>query len=247
MLPGWQELELAGHPLDLYEPPQRHEHGFCLIYLHGVHLARLVENEVFTRLFQQHGLAVAVPYGGPCWWVDRVCPEFDPELTPEAHVRENVLPWLRERYQLPPRRVGLLGTSMGGQGALRLAFRYPDLFPAVAAIAPAIDFHQRYAEGDPVLQAMYPDQERCRQDTALLHVHPLAWPRHIWFACDPEDHRWWESSDRLHMKLASMGMPHQCDLETSAGGHGWRYYNHMAPRAVEFLVQALEQERLRLA
>ena len=30
---------------------------------------------------------------------------------------------------------------MGGQAALRLAYRHPEKFPIAAAIAPAIDFH----------------------------------------------------------------------------------------------------------
>jgi S-formylglutathione hydrolase FrmB len=37
--------------------------------------------------------------------------------------------------------VGLLGYDMGGQAALRLAYRHPEKFPIAAAIAPAIDFH----------------------------------------------------------------------------------------------------------
>jgi enterochelin esterase-like enzyme len=37
-----------------------------------------------------------------------------------------------------PRRVGVMGISMGGYGALLLAEKYPRLFAAVAAISPAI-------------------------------------------------------------------------------------------------------------
>jgi enterochelin esterase-like enzyme len=37
-----------------------------------------------------------------------------------------------------PRRIGVMGTSMGGYGALLLAERYPRLFAAVAAISPAV-------------------------------------------------------------------------------------------------------------
>ena len=48
------------------------------------------------------------------------------------------------------------------------------------------------------------------------------------------------------MKLYWLGIPHDCDLQTSAGGHGWAYDNHMAPRAVGLLVERLERERLRV-
>jgi len=43
-----------------------------------------------------------------------------------------------------------------------------------------------------------------------------------------------------------LGIPHECDLETTAGGHGFDYYNAMAPRAVSFLVERLEKERRRV-
>jgi enterochelin esterase-like enzyme len=37
-----------------------------------------------------------------------------------------------------PRRIALMGISMGGYGALLLAEKYPDLFGPVAAISPAV-------------------------------------------------------------------------------------------------------------
>jgi S-formylglutathione hydrolase len=135
---------------------------------------------------------------------------------------------------------------MGGQGALRIAYRHPRFFPVVAAISPAIDFQTRYYEGDETIPQMYDDPEAARQDTATLHVHPLNWPRHQFFCCDPADHRWWESADRLRMKLWSLGVPHEVDLVTTGGGHGFEYYNLQAERAVGFLVERLDQERRRV-
>jgi hypothetical protein len=48
------------------------------------------------------------------------------------------------------------------------------------------------------------------------------------------------------MKLSSLGVPFECDLDTQAGGHSFRYASHMAPRAVGFIAERLEQERLRV-
>lgn len=93
---------------------------------------------------------------------------------------------------------------------------------------------------------MYGDPESARQDTALLHVFPLNWPRHQFFCCDSQDYRWFDSVDRLRMKLGSIGIPFESDMETSGGGHGFDYYNAMAARAVSFLANALDRERLRI-
>lgn len=243
---SWSEIDLAGHPADVFEPDRPGPRDLVVLYLHGVHLQRLVDNATFSGLFARHGLRVVSPHAGPSWWVDRICPEFDAARTPERHIVEHVLPWIAERWGVKPPRIALLGTSMGGQGSLRLAFRYPRLFPVVAAIAPAIDFHKRIDDGDPVLSRMYADTEAARQDTATLHVHALNWPRNIWFCCDPIDYRWHDSADKLRMKLFSLGIPHEHDLETSAGGHGFEYYNHMAPAAVQFILGRLTAEERRV-
>jgi S-formylglutathione hydrolase FrmB len=247
-LPGtWTEDAIAGHPCDVYKPPQRHEQGYVVLYLHGVHLGRLIDKQPFIEAFARHGFPVIAPMTQRSWWTDKICPEFDAGVTAERHVLDRVLPWIEERYGAAPPKIGLLGTSMGGQGALRLAYKYPDLFPVVAAIAPAIDYHLRYhEEEEEMLPLMYPDPEAARQDTALLHIHPLNWPRHQFFCCDPMDQKWFEGADRLRMKLWSLGVPFTSDLETVAGGHGYVYYNQMAATAIDFLAEGLEKERRRV-
>jgi S-formylglutathione hydrolase len=140
--------------------------------------------------------------------------------------------------------VGLLGVSMGGQGALRLAFKHPELFPVVAAVAPAIEYHELYGQGHP-LDEMYDSKEQCRQDTAPMHVHPARHPPHVFFCADPED-PWSRGGDRLHEKLSALGVAHEADLTTRAGGHSWAYFDHMAGRAVRFVHAGLGQEGRRL-
>jgi hypothetical protein len=48
------------------------------------------------------------------------------------------------------------------------------------------------------------------------------------------------------MKLSSLGVPFECDLETEGGGHSFKYACHMAARAVGFIAERLEQERRRV-
>ncbi|HMC89242.1 MAG TPA: alpha/beta hydrolase-fold protein, partial [Gemmataceae bacterium] len=179
------------------------------------------------------------------WWGDRICGAFDRRGSPERYLLDRVLPFLGEQWQLPPRSVGLLGIGMGGQGALRLAFKHPDLFSTVVALAAAVDYHELYGQGGE-LDDMYDSKEQCRQDTALMHIHPSHYPPHIFFGIDPDDVSWYRGNDRLHEKLAALGVPHEIDFATRAGGHSWDYYNHMAERAVRFIQAGLEQESRRL-
>jgi S-formylglutathione hydrolase FrmB len=239
---GWSVQSVAGHECEVFAPARPHPEGLVAIYLHGVHQQSLRDKPVFNALFEQHGLRVVAPLTGESWWTDRVCEAFDATITPERYVIDSVAPFIADTFGAVPPKIGLFGTSMGGQGALRFGFKHPQRFPVVVGISPAIDYQLRFREGDPALGRMYRDAEQVRQDTATLHVHPFSWPRHTWFCCDPTDARWWESADRLRMKLRAVGVPHECDLETSGGGHGFEYYERMAPTAIGFLVERLERE-----
>jgi S-formylglutathione hydrolase FrmB len=244
---GWSEIEVAGHNCHVFEPARPSPHGFAVVYLHCSRIGKLRAHPAFVEEFERHGLRVIAPVTGRSWWTDRIWPEFDPTLSAERYVVDRVLPYVAERWGARPPQLALLGASMGGQGALRMSYKHPNVFPTVAAISPAIDFQKRIVEGvDPVLDSLYRDEEDARQDSALLHIHPLNWPRNQFFCCDPTDYRWHGSADRLRMKLWSLGVPFECDLDTVAGGHSFEYCSAMAPRAIGFLAERLERERLRV-
>lgn len=243
MTTGWARIEIAGKPVDVFDPGEAPRFG--LLDLHPWGLETLADNAVWTAELARRRLVCLCPHAGRSWWADRPCPEFDPVLTPERHLLENVLPLFAARWKLAPPAVGLTGISMGGQGALRLAFKHPTTFPVVAAVASIIDYHRLHGLGT-ALDAMYESKEQCRQDTATLHIHPAHYPAHLFFCSDPGDAEWWRGNDRLHEKLAALGVPHEYDLATRAGGHSWAYFNAMAPRVMEFVDQGLQQMARRL-
>lgn len=238
----WSVSQVAGHPVEWYRPASGPS-AFGLIFLHGIGGESLRGNEAYRRWFDELKLACFCPMAGPCWWTDRVTRAFDANLSAEHWLIHHVLPWLAGEHGLRPPRLGLFGISMGGQAALRLGFKRPDLFPAVAGISSAIEYHLHFI-GDPVLEELYPSKEHARQDTAGLHIVPHAYPPAIWFCCDPADHPWWRGNDRLHEKLAALGIAHECDLTTQAGGHSWDYFNAFAEPTLRFLHRnMLEQSR----
>jgi S-formylglutathione hydrolase len=241
MLPGWSRVEVGGKPVDVFDPADRPR--FAVLHLHPVGGEMPSENAAYTAAYAGHGFAVVAPHGGQTWWADRVCPDFDPTLTAERHLLDNVVPWAEARWGQRVRAAA--GISMGGQGAVRLGLKHPDRFPAVASVAGAFDYHERYGRGTP-LDTMYESRERCRLDTAVLHLDPARWPPHVWLACDPLDEEWFRGNDRLHEKLSAYGVPHATDFETSHGGHTWAYFDAMAGPMAAFLRRGLEVEARRL-
>ena len=240
----WTEVDIAGKRADVYEPVGGSPR-FGVLHLHGARGESLRDRPAFTRVFDELGLACVCPLAPHTWWTDRICPEFDPRQTAEQFVLHEVLPYFRGRWAFGPRAVGLSGVCAGGQGALRLAFKHAVQFPVVAAIAPSLDYHDFYGAGSEI-DALYDSKEQCRQDTAIMHVPPHDYPPHLFFCSDPDDEYWHRGSDRLREKLTALGIPHECDLTTRAGGHTWAYYEHMAERAVRFLESGLVQESRRL-
>lgn len=239
----WTRESIGGKAADIFTPPAKPRFG--VIFLHGIGLETLRDNPVYTALLEKWSLVGVSPHGQRSFWLDRVCQEFDPAITPEQYLLDAVVPFLRERWGFGPRGIGVFGISMGGQGALRLALRHPQVFPVAAGIASALDFHERYNEGLP-LDDMFTSKEQCRQQTALMHIPRSDPPPHLFFAIDPEDVDWFRGNDRLHEKLSALGVPHTIDFTTSAGGHTWDYFNRMAEPTIRFLVEGLEKESRRL-
>lgn len=233
---GWTRAEVGGKPADVFDPPAG-ARRFALLWLHPETEDPPAADPDFTALLHRHRLPCVAPRGRRAWWADRVCPEFDPVVTAEQYLLRDVAPWAEARWSLAPRAVGVAGAGMGGQGAVRLGLKYPDRFRVVASIGGAFDYHERYGRGTP-LDESYDTREQCRQDTAVLHVHPSHWPPHVRIACDPAD-EWFRGNDRLYEKLTALGVPHAADLD------------HRAVRAdleatIAFVVSGLERESRRL-
>jgi pimeloyl-ACP methyl ester carboxylesterase len=241
----WQQVDIGGKTADVFFPTKRAPANFAVLFLHGHGLVTLKENAIYTAHFERLGWACVCPHGKRSWWGDRVCAEFDSLQTPVSYLRQAVVPWMADHLQASSPAIALLGVSMGGQGALRLAYRFPHEFPIVAALAPSVDLQLWHGRGLP-LDEMYPNAEAARQDTATLLLHPLNWPRHQLLICDPTDADWFEGTERLASKLSSTGIPFESDFHTQHGGHSWKYFNHVAPRAMQFLAGALDHESRRL-
>ena len=251
--PHWSLITVADHACELFEPPGA-EPGRAAIYLHGVHESWLQDSAGLRDAIEAASLPVIAPRTGRSWWLDRIMPAFDRSITPERFVLEQARAEIVQRFGVQSPGIALIGEGMGGQGAMRISYRHPTVFPVSAAISPAIDFHLAMRECDDrddgeyydTLWETYGDVERARQDTAILHVHPLNWPRHQWFASDPSNLHWHDGATRLQSKLRALGIPHTAVLE-SRGTTTAGLAANLAPDMIRFVVDALRQESRRLA
>jgi len=110
-------------------------------------------------------MAMVTVDGGPGYWNPH------PGDNPQAMLTNELIPMCRRRG-LGISRIGLMGISMGGYGALLLAEKRPDLVAAVAAISPAI--WTSYAQARSANAGAYASPADFTADDAVTHAAALA-------------------------------------------------------------------------
>jgi len=168
------------------------------------------------------------------------------------------LPAVERRYRVHAGRQwrGITGMSMGGYGALRFAFAYPQLFGAVSAHSAAIVAQppgpsSRVDAGSPLaalLGALYGnpvDLAFWNQNSPffLAKQNAAAISRlRIYFDCGSEDSYGFDKGARaLHAELDALKVKHEFHIYP--GGHGVEYYlNHVAA-SIEFHARAFEDAK----
>lgn len=145
-------LESAGEimPYHMYVPTE-YDPSRPIALIVALHGLGGTEDSFFTgydglvpRLAEERGYLVAAPLGyrvdGSYGW-GLANPPADPTTrTIQERSEEDVMQVLervRERYNVDPRRIYLMGHSMGAIGTWRIAPKYPDLWAALGAFAGA--------------------------------------------------------------------------------------------------------------
>ncbi|MGH9531014.1 MAG: alpha/beta hydrolase [Terriglobales bacterium] len=189
---------------------------------------------------------IITPDGGRSFYIN----SRDGRLRYEDFFIREFLPAVEKRYRIQAMRASraIAGTSMGGYGALRFAFRYPQLFSAVSAHSAAVmeKLPQGAGQtpglaggsgggilgdvfGTPLDPAFY---DRNNPLTLARATQNLARLR-IYFDCGRDDEYNFDAgAEKLNQTLASRRIPHEFHIYP--GGHGWRYVAEHLDESLEF-------------
>jgi S-formylglutathione hydrolase len=132
--------------------------------------------------------------------------------------------------------VALIGFGSGGQGAIRFALKDPKRFPIAVGLNADLDHFEKIGQGSS-LDRLYASKESCRQDSAVLQVHPSNHPAYLFFGVESPRHPSHRGNDRLHEKLNALGVSHEFAITPLP---------ELWQAALRFLQSALEQESRRL-
>ena len=201
-------------------------HGFGSNHtdaLAGMSPAQAVAVEVDGRPLAPMAL-VTVDGGGGYW-------NPHPEDDPLAMVVDELIP-LCQRMGLgrPPHRIGAMGISMGGYGALLLAEKFPFLISAVAAISPAI--WTSYDEAQVANAGAFATASDFAAYDAVTHTRALAEiPVRVASGYD----------DPFHPGIQALAdaLPAHAVVEFSKGCHTDAFFNEQEPPSLHFLARNL--------
>jgi enterochelin esterase-like enzyme len=125
-----------------------------------------------------------------------------------------------------PQRIGTMGVSMGGYGALLLAEKHPDLFTAVAAISPAI--WTTYPQASSANAGAYASPSDFASDDAVTHAASLAdTPVRVASGLD----------DPFHAGVVALAeaLPKSATVDFSQGCHTGSFFTAQEPPSLAFL------------
>ena len=165
----------------------------------------------------------------------------------EDFLVQEFFPGIEARYRISAGRSnrGVSGVSMGGYGALHMAFRHPQLFAAVSAQSPALMTAIPQAAARSAANGM---RSRVLGETFGSPPDPAFWERNspislarrgdlaglkIYFDCgDQDDYGFEEGAKALEQVLTARRIPHEAHIYP--GRHDWQYFAERLPDSLQF-------------
>lgn len=200
-------------------------------------------HELLQREATERRLVLVTPDGDAHgWYLDS--PRV-PESQIETFIMKELLPDVELRLPING-RMGIAGISMGGNGALALAFKYPRVFAAVGSMSGAVDLSE--AASRPALierLGPYKDNRTLWEESSALHLakeRPGAARRVPVLLTVGGRDRWVKANRRLHEVLVDLGV--DCKLEELAGGHEWSHWLAALPEHLSWQAEKLHEPRV---
>jgi len=189
---------------------------------------------------------IATPEGGASFYINAK----DGKERYEDFLVQEFLPFIEKRYRASPGRANraISGISMGGYGALHLAFRHPQLFSAVSAHSAALIEKLPVFLGGAAPQSGQPNRARIFGGVFGSPPDPAYWNGEspitlartanlaglkIYFDCgDQDDYGFDAGAAALDKVLTARHMAHEFHLYS--GRHDASYFAAHLPASLEF-------------
>lgn len=194
-------------------------HGYSGNYADWVSKVPAIKN-----MSDQYNLILVCPDGNfGSWYFDS---PVDSSWRYETYITKELIKFIDDHYSTRQSREGraITGLSMGGHGALYLAFRHQDLFGAAGSMSGGVDIRPFPLNWDLSKRlGSYKDHPENWEKNTVINLVYLLTPRSlaITFDCGTDDF-FYGVNKELHEKLLERNIPH--DFTVRPGAHTWSYW-----------------------
>ena len=176
----------------------------------------------------RYGMIIVHPDGRNSWYMDAPA---------------NLVPFIDNNYPTIPEasKRAITGLSMGGHGALYLAFRHPDVFGNAGSMSGGVDIRPfpNHWNLDNVLGRFEDYPERWEEAAVINHVKDIKPGQlNIDFDCGVDDF-FAKVNSNLHQALLDAGIAH--DYVSRPGAHTWAYWNNSILHHLLFFSEAFNK------
>ncbi len=174
-------------------------------------------------LASEYGMIIVCPDGQDSWYFDS---PIDPTMQFETYITTELRQAVDNSYRTRHDRHGraITGLSMGGHGALWLAWRHPDLYGACGSMSGGVDFTPWPRSWHlPDRLGPYAGNEALwRAHTVASLVPTLVDNRQQIIIDDGDADFFYDVNIALHEALTARGIAHKFDI--LPGAHTWDYW-----------------------
>lgn len=179
----------------------------------------------FEKLADLYSMIIVCPDGNNSWYWNS---PVDPQYQYETYVADELVKWIDQKYKTIKDRRGraITGLSMGGHGALYLAFRHQDIFGAAGSMSGGVDIRPFPNNWEMAARlGKYADKPELWEKNTVINMLHLLTPNtlSLLIDCGTEDF-FFKVNENLHQQLLFRNIPH--DYITRPGAHNWPYWNN---------------------
>ena len=155
----------------------------------------------------------------------------------ETYIATELVSWIDDHYATlaTPSGRAITGLSMGGHGALFLAFRHQDVFGAAGSMSGGVDLQPFPANWDLSKKlGDYADHPEAWKNNSVINLTYLIQGKHfpVIFDCGTEDF-FYPVNKKLHEKMLQSQIPHV--FISRPGAHSWEYWGNAIGYQMLFL------------
>ena len=210
---------------DQYFDPEYQEEQFPVLYLlHGYDgdYRNWADKTSLEAVASTYSMIIVCPDGQDSWYVDS---PIDPKMQFETYVYKELVTYIDDHFRtIPdPKFRAITGLSMGGHGALTLAFKHPDVFGSCGSMSGCVDITQ-CADKWKIAQRLgdYAQNKAAWESrSALLMVTNLKPGLNI-IIDDGTGDVFYKMNLQMHEALLQKNIPH--DFTIRPGAHTWDYW-----------------------